>query len=67
MMADPSGRIIPLPIRSNFREGLNTLEYFISTHGSRKGLADTALRTADAGYLTRRLVDAFSRYYCHGR
>ena len=57
MMADPSGRIIPLPIRSNFREGLNTLEYFISTHGSRKGLADTALRTADAGYLTRRLVD----------
>jgi DNA-directed RNA polymerase subunit beta' len=57
MMADPSGRIIPLPIRSNFREGLTTLEYFISTHGSRKGLADTALRTADAGYLTRRLVD----------
>ena len=57
MMADPSGRIIPLPIRSNFREGLSTLEYFISTHGSRKGLADTALRTADAGYLTRRLVD----------
>ncbi len=57
MMADPSGRIIPLPIRSNFREGLSNLEYFISTHGSRKGLADTALRTADAGYLTRRLVD----------
>ena len=57
LMADPSGRIIPLPIRSNFREGLNALEYFISTHGSRKGLADTALRTADAGYLTRRLVD----------
>jgi DNA-directed RNA polymerase subunit beta' len=57
MMADPSGRIIPLPIRSNFREGLTTLEFFISTHGSRKGLADTALRTADAGYLTRRLVD----------
>ena len=57
MVADPSGRIIPLPIRSNFREGLNALEYFISTHGSRKGLADTALRTADAGYLTRRLVD----------
>ncbi len=57
MMADPSGRIIPLPVRSNFREGLTTLEYFISTHGSRKGLADTALRTADAGYLTRRLVD----------
>jgi len=57
MMADPAGRIIPLPVRSNFREGLTTLEYFISTHGSRKGLADTALRTADAGYLTRRLVD----------
>ena len=57
LMADPSGRIIPLPIRSNLREGLSALEYFISTHGSRKGLADTALRTADAGYLTRRLVD----------
>jgi len=57
LMADPAGRIIALPIRSNFREGLNTLEYFISTHGARKGLADTALRTADAGYLTRRLVD----------
>ena len=57
LMADPSGRIIPLPIRSNFRDGLNTLEYFISTHGARKGLTDTALRTADAGYLTRRLVD----------
>ena len=57
LMADPSGRIIPLPIRSNFREGLNALEYFISTHGARKGLADTAMRTADAGYLTRRLVD----------
>jgi len=57
LMADPSGRIIRLPIQSNFREGLNTLEYFISTHGARKGLADTALRTADAGYLTRRLVD----------
>jgi DNA-directed RNA polymerase subunit beta' len=57
LMADPSGRIIPMPIRSNLREGLSTLEYFISTHGSRKGLADTALRTADAGYLTRRLVD----------
>ncbi|MBI3912823.1 MAG: DNA-directed RNA polymerase subunit beta' [Chloroflexi bacterium] len=57
LMADPSGRIIELPIRSNFREGLTALEYFISTHGARKGLADTALRTADAGYLTRRLVD----------
>ena len=56
-MADPNGRIIPLPIRSNFREGLTALEYFLSTHGARKGLADTALRTADAGYLTRRLVD----------
>ena len=57
LMADPAGRIIPMPIRSNFREGLDALEYFISTHGARKGLADTALRTADAGYLTRRLVD----------
>ena len=57
LMADPAGRIISLPIRSNFREGLTALEYFISTHGARKGLADTALRTADAGYLTRRLVD----------
>jgi DNA-directed RNA polymerase subunit beta' len=57
LMADPSGRIIPWPIRSNFREGLTALEYFMSTHGARKGLADTALRTADAGYLTRRLVD----------
>jgi DNA-directed RNA polymerase subunit beta' len=57
LIADPSGRIITLPIRSNFREGLSALEYFISTHGARKGLADTALRTADAGYLTRRLVD----------
>lgn len=57
LMSDPSGRIIDLPIRSHFREGLNALEYFISTHGARKGLADTALRTADAGYLTRRLVD----------
>jgi DNA-directed RNA polymerase subunit beta' len=57
LMADPAGRIIRLPILSNFREGLTALEYFISTHGARKGLADTALRTADAGYLTRRLVD----------
>jgi len=57
LMADPNGRIIPLPIRSNFREGLTAMEYFLSTHGARKGLADTALRTADAGYLTRRLVD----------
>ncbi|MCS6870691.1 MAG: DNA-directed RNA polymerase subunit beta' [Anaerolineae bacterium] len=57
LMTDPSGRIIELPIRSHFRMGLTALEYFISTHGTRKGLADTALRTADAGYLTRRLVD----------
>ena len=57
LMADPSGRIIDVPIRSNFREGMTVLEYFISTHGARKGLADTALRTADSGYLTRRLVD----------
>jgi DNA-directed RNA polymerase subunit beta' len=57
LMADPQGRIISVPITSNFRMGLSALEYFISTHGARKGLADTALRTADAGYLTRRLVD----------
>lgn len=57
LMANPSGRIIEVPIKSNFREGLTVLEYFTSTHGARKGLADTALRTADSGYLTRRLVD----------
>jgi DNA-directed RNA polymerase subunit beta' len=57
LMADPSGRIIELPIISSFREGLTVLEYFISTHGARKGLADTALKTANSGYLTRRLVD----------
>ncbi|MCC6315265.1 MAG: DNA-directed RNA polymerase subunit beta' [Thermomicrobiales bacterium] len=57
LVLDPEGRIIDIPIRSNFREGLTVLEYFISTHGARKGLADTALRTADSGYLTRRLVD----------
>lgn len=57
LMAKPSGDIIELPIRSNFKEGLGVLEFFISTHGARKGLADTALKTADAGYLTRRLVD----------
>lgn len=57
LMAAPSGRIIELPIKSSFREGLTVLEYFISTHGARKGLADTALKTADSGYLTRRLVD----------
>ena len=57
LMADTSGRTIELPIKSNFREGLDVLEYFISAHGARKGLSDTALRTADSGYLTRRLVD----------
>ncbi|CAB1261548.1 DNA-directed RNA polymerase subunit beta' [Clostridium sp. MT-14] len=57
LMANPSGKIIELPIRSSFREGLDVLEYFISTHGARKGNADTALKTADSGYLTRRLVD----------
>ncbi|WP_456277089.1 DNA-directed RNA polymerase subunit beta' [Bacillus sp. AK128] len=57
LMANPAGRIIELPIKSSFREGLTVLEYFISTHGARKGLADTALKTADSGYLTRRLVD----------
>ena len=57
LMTDPSGKIIEFPIRSSFNEGLTVLEYFISTHGARKGLADTALRTSDAGYLTRRLVD----------
>lgn len=57
LMMDPSGRVIEFPIRANFREGLSVLEYFISTHGARKGLADTALRTAKSGYLTRRLVD----------
>ena len=57
LMADTTGRPVEIPIRANFREGLNVLEYFISTHGARKGLADTALRTADSGYLTRRLVD----------
>jgi len=57
LMTDPSGRIIDLPIKASFREGLAVLEYFISTHGARKGLADTALRTSDSGYLTRRLID----------
>jgi len=57
LMADPSGRILSIPIKANLKEGLTVLEYFISTHGARKGLADTALRTADSGYLTRRLVD----------
>jgi DNA-directed RNA polymerase subunit beta' len=57
LMSNPKGRIIDMPIKSSFREGLTALEYFISTHGARKGLADTALRTADSGYLTRRLID----------
>jgi DNA-directed RNA polymerase subunit beta' len=57
LMAKPDGSIIETPITSNFREGLNVLQYFISTHGARKGLADTALKTANSGYLTRRLVD----------
>ena len=57
LVANPKGEYIPRPIKANFREGLSVLEYFISTHGTRKGLADTALRTADSGYLTRRLVD----------
>ena len=57
LMANPKGDIIERPIKANFMEGLSVLEYFISTHGARKGLADTALRTADSGYLTRRLVD----------
>jgi DNA-directed RNA polymerase subunit beta' len=57
LMADTQGKTLEIPIKANFREGLNVLEYFISTHGARKGLADTALRTADSGYLTRRLVD----------
>src|SRR5699024_11599108 len=57
LMANQSGQIIELQIKSSFREGLTVLEYFISTHGARKGLADTALKTADSGYLTRRLVD----------
>jgi len=57
LMTDPKGKLIPVPVRSSFREGLSVLEYFISTHGARKGLTDTALRTADSGYLTRRMVD----------
>ena len=57
LMADPSGRIMEIPVRGNFREGLTVMEYFISSHGARKGLADTALRTAESGYLTRRLID----------
>jgi DNA-directed RNA polymerase subunit beta' len=65
LITDPSGRIVDFPIRSSFREGLTALEYFISTHGARKGLADTALRTADSGYLTRRLVDVAQDLIVH--
>ncbi len=65
LVANPKGDIIPRPIISNFREGLSVLEYFISTHGARKGLADTALRTADSGYLTRRLVDVSQEVIVH--
>ncbi len=65
LMSDPKGEIIDLPIKSNFREGLSVLEYFVSTHGARKGLADTALKTADAGYLTRRLVDVAQDVIVH--
>ena len=65
LVANPKGDIIPQPIKSNFREGLSVLEYFISTHGARKGLADTALRTADSGYLTRRLVDVAQEIIVH--
>ena len=57
LIANTSGKTIEIPVKANFREGLTVLEYFISSHGARKGLADTALRTADSGYLTRRLVD----------
>jgi DNA-directed RNA polymerase subunit beta' len=66
-MAKPSGEIIETPIKSNFREGLNVLEYFSSTHGARKGLADTALKTADSGYLTRKLATSRSRDHQRGR
>ncbi len=58
LVASPSGKTIELPIKSNFKEGLTSLEYFIATHGGRKGKADTALKTAQSGYMTRRLVDA---------
>jgi DNA-directed RNA polymerase subunit beta' len=67
LMAKPSGEIIETPITSNFREGLTVLQYFISTHGARKGLADTALKTADSGYLTRRLVDVAQDVLVNGR
>ena len=67
LMSNPSGRIIEMPVRANFREGMSAHEYFISTHGGRKGLADTALRTADSGYLTRRLVDVAQDVIVMGR
>ena len=65
MVQRPDGSIIETPITANFREGLNVLQYFISTHGARKGLADTALKTANSGYLTRRLVDVAQRHGDH--
>ena len=65
LMAKPSGKIIETPIKANFREGLTVLEYFISTHGARKGLADTALKTADSGYLTRKLADVAQNVVIH--
>ena len=65
LKADPRGKILPLPIRSSFRDGLSVLEYFVSTHGARKGLADTALRTADSGYLTRRIIDVAQDVIAH--
>jgi DNA-directed RNA polymerase subunit beta' len=67
LMAKPSGEIIETPIISNFKEGLTVLEYFNSTHGARKGLADTALKTANSGYLTRRLVDVAQDCHHHRR
>ena len=63
LMVDPTGRIIPTPVKASFKEGLSVIEYFISTHGARKGLVDTALRTADSGYLTRRMVDVLQDIY----
>ncbi len=65
LMADTTGHTIELPIKSNFREGLDVLEYFMSAHGARKGMSDTALRTADSGYLTRRLVDVSQELIIH--
>ncbi len=65
LMADTTGHTIELPIKSNFREGLDVLEYFMSAHGARKGLSDTALRTADSGYLTRRMVDVSQDLIIH--